>query len=180
MKQGKQPEKSNGSTWPETAAIAFSLLAIAISVYAVADGNADPEGVVTPEPASGAAVRFFDDGPLAGRGYPFSESVRAGNLLFLAGQVGTDEEDRLAEGGIEAEANQTLANIEAALERRGLGMENVVKCTVFLADIGDWPAFNEIYKQHFRPPYPARSALGANGLALNARTEVECIAAWDD
>ena len=122
----------------------------------------------------------YDDGPLAGMGYPFSESARAGNLLFLAGQIGTDGSGNLVTGGIEAEAKQIMVKIKAALARRGLAMEHVVKCTVFLADIGEWGTFNEVYKQHFSHPYPARSALGANGLALNARVEVECIAGFPD
>lgn len=125
-----------------------------------------------------AEVTFFDDGPLAGQGYPFSEAVRVGDLLFLAGQVGEDGEGKLAPGGIEAEAERTMKNIGAALERRGLGFEHVVKCTVFLADIDEWGRFNEVYKRFFTAPYPARSALGANGLALGARVEVECIAAY--
>lgn len=128
-------------------------------------------------PALAAEVTFHDDGPLAGKGYPFSESVRVGDLLFLAGQIG-EREGGLVDGGIEAEARQTLRNIEAALQRRGLGLQNVVKCTVFLADIGEWARFNEVYKEFFKAPYPARSALGVNGLAMGARTEVECIAAY--
>ena len=125
-----------------------------------------------------AEVEFHADGPLKDLGLPFSESVRAGDLLFLSGQIGSGADGKLAPGGIEAEANQILLNIAATLERQGLGMKNVVKCTVFLADIVDWPAFNVIYKKHFTAPYPARSALAANGLALNARAEVECIAAY--
>lgn len=134
--------------------------------------------LTTTATARAAEVTFFDDGPLAGQGYPFSESVRVGDLLFLAGQVGEDGNGQLAPGGIEAEAEQTLKNIGGALERRGLGFEHVVKCTVFLADIDEWGRFNEVYKRFFEAPYPARSALGANGLALGARVEVECIAAY--
>jgi len=125
-------------------------------------------------------VEKFDDGPYAGMGYPFSESVRVGNLLFLSGQVGEDSEGNLVEGGIGSEAEQVMSNIKGALERRGLGMENVVKCTVFLADIEEWGTFNEIYTKYFDPPFPARSALGANGLAINARVELECIAAYPE
>ena len=125
-----------------------------------------------------AEVEFHADGPLKEMGPPFSESVRAGDLLFLSGQIGSGPDGKLVPGGIEAETNQILLNIAATLERQSLGMKNVVKCTVFLADIADWPAFNVIYKKHFTAPYPARSALGANGLALNARVEVECIAAY--
>jgi len=125
-----------------------------------------------------AEVEFHNDGPLAELGLPFSESVRVGDLLFLSGQIGSGAGDKLSPGGIKAETNQILLNIAATLEKRGLGMEDVIKCTVFLADISEWAAFNEVYVQHFTAPFPARSALGANGLALNARAEVECIAAY--
>lgn len=125
-------------------------------------------------------IAKYDDGPFVGMGYPFSESVRIGNLLFLSGQVGEDAEGNLVQGGIQAEAEQVMLNIEGALARRGLSMEHVVKCTVFLADIAEWGVFNEIYKKHFAHPYPARSALGASGLAVNARVEMECIAGYPD
>ena len=125
-----------------------------------------------------ADTEFFDEGPMAGKGYPFSESVRIGNILFISGQVGVDENNELVEGGIAGEARQTMSNIGGALERRGLGFSDVVKCTVFLADVAEWGEFNTIYTSYFEPPYPARSALGANGMALGARLEVECIAAY--
>lgn len=129
-------------------------------------------------PALAADVEVFNDGPMAGKGYPFSESVRVGDILFLSGEVGIDESDNLVAGGIEAEAEQTIKNIRASLERRGLDLSNVVKCTIFLADINEWGRFNKVYTTFFEPPYPARSAFGANGLALEARVEVECIAAY--
>ena len=125
-------------------------------------------------------IARYDDGPFAGMGYPYSESAKVGNLLFLAGQIGENADGNLVPGGIQAEAEQMMLNIEAALARRGLGMRNVVKCTVFLADIAEWGAFNEIYKKHFSHPYPARSALGASGLAAGARVEMECIAGYPD
>ncbi len=125
-----------------------------------------------------AEIARFDDGPFAGKGYPFSESARAGDLLFLAGQVGEDADGKLVAGGIQAETEQLMLNIEAALARRGLAMEHVVKCTVFLADIAEWGAFNEVYKRHFAPPYPARSAMAASGLVGNARVEMECMAGY--
>ena len=121
---------------------------------------------------------FFDEGPMAGKGYPFSESVRVGNILFISGQVGVDENNELVEGGIAGETRQIMSNMGGALARRGLGFSDVVKCTVFLADVAEWSEFNTIYTSYFEPPYPARSALGANGLALGARLEVECIAAY--
>lgn len=127
-----------------------------------------------------AEIARYDDGPFAGMGYPYSESARVGNLLFLAGQIGEDEHGKLVPGGIQAETEQLMSNIESALARRGLSMEHVVKCTVFLADIAEWGAFNEVYTKHFSHPYPARSALGASGLAANARVEMECIAGFPD
>jgi len=69
-----------------------------------------------------------------------------------------------------------MANIQKTLTDLGLGMGHIIKCTVFLADMAEWPAFNEIYKGFFENNFPARSALGVNGLAANARVEVECIA----
>jgi reactive intermediate/imine deaminase len=105
--------------------------------------------------------------------------VRVGDTLYLSGQLGiVPGSMKLVPGGVAAETQQTLENIRATLEAHGLTMRDVVKCTVMLADIADWAAFNEVYKRHFAAPYPARSALGANGLALGARVEVECIAAF--
>jgi len=125
-----------------------------------------------------AEIAKFDEGPFAGMGFPYSESARAGNLLFLAGQIGEDAAGKLVPGGIQAEAEQMMLNIKAALARRGLSLEHVVKCTVFLADIDEWGDFNVVYKKHFSPPYPARSAMGASGLAAGARVEMECIAGY--
>jgi reactive intermediate/imine deaminase len=108
---------------------------------------------------------------------PFSEAVRAGDLLILAGQVGDDEATgKVVPGGIVAETRQALRHIKAVLESNGSTLADVVKCTVFLADIGEWGDFNKVYREFFTKPYPARSALGASGLALGARVEVECIA----
>ncbi len=109
-------------------------------------------------------------------GLPFSAAVRVDNLLFLSGNLGNIPGTmNLAAGGIQGETRQTLENIKATLEMFGSSMDKVVKCTVFLADMSEWGAMNEVYKTYFENP-PARSALGANGLALNARTEIECIA----
>jgi|TARA_R100000005_G_scaffold126_1_gene66 reactive intermediate/imine deaminase len=109
---------------------------------------------------------------------PFSEAVKVGNLYFLSGQLGVKPGTMaLVEGGIEAEARQTMENIATVLKANGLSMSDVVKCTVMLADMSEWGTFNEVYRSFFTPPYPARSAFGANGLGLGARAEVECIAA---
>jgi 2-iminobutanoate/2-iminopropanoate deaminase len=108
---------------------------------------------------------------------PFSEAVRVGHMLYLSGQLGYDREKaKLVEGGIAAETKKTLENIKATLEKHGSSMAEVVKCTVFLADIKEWAAMNEVYVTYFPSNPPARSALGSSGLALGARTEIECMA----
>ena len=109
---------------------------------------------------------------------PFSPAVRANGFLYLSGQIGTDSSGRIVPGGIQAETRQTLENIRAVLLRSGSSMDRVVKCTVFLADMAEWPAMNEVYVTFFAAGrYPARSAAGASGLALGARVEIECLAA---
>jgi reactive intermediate/imine deaminase len=108
---------------------------------------------------------------------PFSEAVRVGHMLYLSGQLGFDSKtSSLVEGGIAAETRQTMENIKATLEKHGSSMAEVVKCTVFLADIKEWAAMNEVYMTYFPSNPPARSALGSSGLALGARTEIECMA----
>lgn len=107
---------------------------------------------------------------------PFSSAVRVDNLVFLSGAIGYDREaGAIVEGGIQAETQKTLENISQTLEMVGSSMDRVVKCTVFLADMSEWGAMNEVYTTFF-PNKPARSALGASGLALNSRVEIECIA----
>jgi reactive intermediate/imine deaminase len=106
---------------------------------------------------------------------PFSEAVRVGGMLYLAGQLGTDSTGRLVPGGIGPETRQALENIAAVLERHGSSLERVVKCTVMLADIGEWAAMNEVYLTFFPSHRPARSAFGTTGLALGARLELECM-----
>lgn len=107
---------------------------------------------------------------------PFSDAVQVGNLYFLSGQVGIDHTIRkLVAGGIQAETKQTLENIKAVLEQHGMKMKDVVKCTVILADIEDFSAFNEVYKGYF-PQKPARTTFSAKGLAVGAKIEIECIA----
>lgn len=110
---------------------------------------------------------------------PFSPAVRVGNLIFLSGQIGTsaDAAGGLVSGGIEAETRQTMENIKDVLTRVGSSMDQVVKCTVMMADMAEWARMNTVYATYFPNHKPARSALGANGLALGARVEIECIAA---
>ena len=107
---------------------------------------------------------------------PFSEAVRADDIMFLSGTLGTDSTGKLVPGGIGPETKQALENIKATLERNGLSMDRVVKCTAMLADIAEWPAMNVVYATYFPGPKPARSAFAANGLVRGARIELECIA----
>lgn len=111
---------------------------------------------------------------------PFSDAVRAGDLLFISGKLGNVAGTmQLVEGGIQPETRQTMMHIKKAVEQYGGSMDRMVKCTVFLADMAEWGAMNEVYMTFFPENPPARSALGANGLALGARVEIECIAALD-
>lgn len=122
--------------------------------------------------------QYYPMPKLDGQHLPFSEAVRAGNTLYVAGQIGSVAGTlKLVPGGIAAETRQMLEHIKDILERHGSSLEGVIKCTVFLADMKEWPAFNEVYQRFFVKNLPARSALGANGLALGARVEMECIAA---
>jgi reactive intermediate/imine deaminase len=107
---------------------------------------------------------------------PFSPAVRVGPMLYLAGQLGTDSTNKLAPGGIEAETRQALTNIKRLLENNGSDMDHVVKCLVMLADIAEWGKMNTVYVTFFPTHRPARSAMGASGLALNGRVEIECMA----
>lgn len=109
---------------------------------------------------------------------PFSDAVKVGNMLYLSGKIGNiPGTSELAEGGIQGETRQAMENIKASLEKYGSSMSEVVKCTVFLADIAEWGAMNEVYMTYFPVNPPARSALGSSGLALDSRVEIECFSA---
>jgi reactive intermediate/imine deaminase len=116
-------------------------------------------------------------------GVPFSEAVRIGDVLYLSGSIGTepDTEKRgtaeMVPGGIKAEARQAMEHIRTYLEAAGSSMDRIARCTVFMVDLDEWAAFNEVYTSFFEPPYPARSAVGVKELVLDARVEIECIAA---
>ncbi len=110
-------------------------------------------------------------------GLPFSAAVRVGDMLYLSGQIGFLPGTRtLAAGGVGAETRQTMENIKAVLDHAGSSLENVVKCTVFLVDMADYGAVNEVYATFFPRDPPARSAMAGSGLAFGARVEIECFA----
>ncbi|MBI3886310.1 MAG: RidA family protein [Opitutae bacterium] len=137
-------------------------------------------GCQAPAANTAAADRtpeFFPTAMKANPPLPFSEAVRVGDMLYLAGQLGTlPGTTQVAPGGIDAEARQVMENIRAVLERHGTSLDHAVKCTVFLADMKEWPAFNAAYRGFFKKDFPARSAFGTTGLAFGARVEVECVA----
>lgn len=108
---------------------------------------------------------------------PLSEAVRVGKMLYLSGQLGIDPaRGALVTGGIEPETKQAMENIRRILEKHGSSLSEVVKCTVMLADIGEWAKMNAVYTTYFPERKPARSAFATNGLALNGRVEIECMA----
>ena len=121
-------------------------------------------------------VEHFSSPPINGQRAPFSSAVHVGDVLYLSGQIGVGPDGKLPQG-FEAQAKQTMDNIGAILKRAGVGYDRLFKCTVMLDNMADWPAFNKIYVGYFPDgPLPARSAFGADGLALGALLEVECMA----
>jgi 2-iminobutanoate/2-iminopropanoate deaminase len=118
-------------------------------------------------------VEYF---PTANRNLPFSAAVRVGDILYLSGQLGIDAAGKLVPGGIAPETRQTLENIKATLERYGSSLDHVVKALVMMADMSEWGEMNKIYVTYFTKHLPARSALGASGLALGAKVEIEVVA----
>jgi len=128
--------------------------------------------------ASGApprtAVEHFAKPALNGQRLPFSDAVRVDDILYLSGQLGVGPDGKLG-NGIEAQTKQAMDNVGTVLKRSGVGYDRIFHCTAFLADMKDWPAFNKVYLGYFPDgPLPARSAFGANGLALGALLEIEC------
>ena len=127
-----------------------------------------------PNPAPRLPLEYI---PMPGAAaLPFSAAVRVGPMLYLSGQLGADSTGRLVPGGIGPETARALENVRVLLERLGSGMDRVAKCTVMLADMGEWSAMNREYIRHFPGRLPARSAFGTTGLALGARVELECVA----
>ena len=111
---------------------------------------------------------------------PYSQAVKAGNTVYVSGQLGIDPSTgNFAEGGTEAQTRQSLTNISNILKEAGLSMKNVAIVTVLLADINDFAAVNEIYKDFFEAPFPARSAFAVAALPKGGKIEIEAIAVSD-
>lgn len=107
---------------------------------------------------------------------PYSQAIVANGFVFAAGQIGTDPKTGVLADGVEAQAEQVLKNLAAVLKASGSSMENVVKATVFLADMNDFAKMNEIYGKHFKAPFPARSTVQVARLPRDAKVEIEVIA----
>ncbi len=124
------------------------------------------------------SVEYLTSDETTSLNLPFSEAVLVGNMLYLSGVLGNiPGQKQLVSGGVKAETKQTMENMKRILERYGSSLNQVVKCKVMLADMKEWGAVNEVYITYFsKDRLPARSALAANGLALNARVEIECLA----
>ncbi|WP_018461056.1 RidA family protein [Thermus oshimai] len=107
---------------------------------------------------------------------PYSQAVRAGGLLFVSGQIPLTPEGVLVEGDIRQQTERVMENLKAILEAAGSGLDRVVQTACFLADMEDFPAFNEVYARYFAPPYPARATVAVKALPRGVRVEVACIA----
>jgi len=147
-----------------TIALAFAVLTLTVPAPAAA-------GEAGPVHHRSEATRAL--------GLPFSDAVQVGDVLYISGQLGNlPGRMELAPGGMEGQARQVMDNIGAILAARGLTYDDLFKCTVMMADMSQWGAFNRVYVPYFKPDrLPARSAFGASGLALGGLLEVEC-QAW--
>ena len=109
---------------------------------------------------------------------PYSQAIQVGNLLYASGQIPIDPSTgSIVDGGIKEQTRQSLLNAQAILEEAGLSFANVVKTTVFLADISDFADMNGVYAEFFTEPYPARSAVAVKSLPKGALVEIEIVAA---
>jgi 2-iminobutanoate/2-iminopropanoate deaminase len=124
----------------------------------------------------GQIIQFY---PQENSLYPFSKAVRTGGTFFVSGILGTDKDGHL-DPDFKVQSKQVMENIKKRLEELGLGMKDIVKCTVMIKDMSKWADFNEIYRTYFETDrFPARSAFGVSALALGAEMEVEVIAYSD-
>lgn len=156
-------------------AIAAALALFTVACQPVPGGEEDTESESARGQRAGDAKQVLVS---AEQGLPFSPAVLArGDVVFLSGEIGREPGTfEVVDGGIQPETRQTLENIRATLEEAGASMDDVVKCTAFLDDMAEWDAMNEVYSEFFPEEPPARSALGADGLAAGASVEIECIA----
>ena len=118
-----------------------------------------------------------DKAPAPFQGAPYSQAIAHGELVFVSGQVGVDPGGNMVEGGIAEQTEQVMKNLSAILEAAGTSLQNVVKATIFLADLGDFQAMNEVYARHMGDEPPARATFQVAALPAGAVVEIEMIAA---
>lgn len=107
---------------------------------------------------------------------PYSAGIRAGDFVFVSGQLPLTGEGKLLEGSIEEQTDQVIRNLQSVLDAAGLGLNDVVKTTIFLSDMADFPKVNAAYAPHFSEPFPARETVGVKQLPLGARLEISAVA----
>jgi 2-iminobutanoate/2-iminopropanoate deaminase len=122
------------------------------------------------------AVRT-ENAPAPFQGAPYSQGIVAGDLVFVSGQLGIDPAGgHVVEGGIVEQTEQTMKNLAAVLEEAGSSLENAVMVSIFLVDLGDFQAMNEVYSRHLTEPYPARATVQIAALPSGARVEIAVVA----
>jgi reactive intermediate/imine deaminase len=168
LRSMENPLRLRGQLRPPFRRVLRTVLATVVVLGATGCAATRPARAVDP-------VFIHPDGPPAN---PFSPAVRVGNLVFVSGTLGTVGTGlALVPGGIQPETRQVMENIKRTLAAAGLGMDRLVKCTAYLADLAEWPAMNAVYRSYFSDGrYPARAAVQAT-LLNGARVELECVAA---
>ena len=131
-------------------------------------------------PSIAKEIEHYSSAEALKKDYPFSQAVRVENILYISGIVAQGTDGKIIKGGIIEESHFVLKSMGEILAHFDLGYEDIFKCLVMIDDIGEWPDFNSVYIQYFEKPYPARSAFGADGLALEASLELECLAYFKD
>ncbi|WP_011960207.1 RidA family protein [Psychrobacter raelei] len=155
--------------------LSITLVAQAMTVQAATQGVNPSQNSHPPTPkvnivSKTAPIFYGSQGA-----YPFSKAVRAGDTLYLSGELGM-KDNKLVSGGIKAQTAQALDNINQTLLSYGYQSSDLVKCMVMLTDIKDFDAFNDVYQSKLSKPYPVRSAFAVKDLALGAKVEIECMA----
>ena len=168
-------------TWtPGTAALrGLALTALFLAAACSIEPRTDRNGAASSTTPVETPHKQVVDVPGVARLPVFSSGVRSGDFIFLSGQIGAEPgaEIRLVEGGIGPETRQAFRNIERIVEAAGGTLADLVKCTVFLADMAEYGAMNEVYLEFFPSDPPARSAFAVAAVPFEARVEIECIAA---
>jgi reactive intermediate/imine deaminase len=150
------------------------VLIVLVGFVAVVLGTAQV-GTAAPAHEAPPDVEYLNADPATTA--PYSDAVRVGSTLYLAGVLGLDQEGKIVSGGITPEAEKTMENLKSVVEANGSSLDRVAACEVMLADIAERDAFNEVYKKYWsQGKFPARHAFGVTGLYLGARVEIGCIA----